>query len=271
VGEDFGEASYEFKGCFGEPISDSLQLLSGTYGGIEHTRYTASECKVTKPHTEITCQTAPGTGKDHKWVANVGEQLSEAFLYTHLGRTMRYRRPIIYKVFGPAISGGSTRGNEILFIGGNYFGPLADIETEISSYNYGHWPSSWMKAGDVIEDKKLRKEGLKDPINYDWSDTKCTAADNNTTLICNSSVVGIQANDWIQFNDARPHLIVAIGPAVVAWNDSSHTAITLDQPFNGSTQITEASKIYVWGTENIEETPETERYTNDIAQLRVLY
>jgi hypothetical protein len=151
VGSNFGVASYDFKGCFGEATDDAMALTLGSYGGEQHNKYKGANCRVSKAHTEVTCETAIGTGKNHQWITTIGHQDSSPFLYNHQNRTMRYKRPVIYKVFGPGVDGGNTRGMETVFIGGNYFGPVTDEASGVASFSYGTWPLSWLVKGVQIE------------------------------------------------------------------------------------------------------------------------
>lgn len=96
------------------PVSKAIQrrctvlaLVKGRYGKKEpFIKYNATSCRVSVPHTEMTCTTVPGTGKKHGWVANVGHQDSSPFFYNHMNRTMRYKRPV--KAVEQARSGGMS-------------------------------------------------------------------------------------------------------------------------------------------------------------------
>ena len=58
----------------GEPL---VAITSVTYGKIG-TEYDVpvSECKITKDHVEMTCQTQPGAGKGMKWLLTIDGQKS---------------------------------------------------------------------------------------------------------------------------------------------------------------------------------------------------
>ncbi|MDO8933370.1 MAG: cadherin domain-containing protein, partial [Rhodocyclaceae bacterium] len=59
----------------GQYFSVQKYLTTVTYG-LSGREYTASNCIVTRNHTELTCTTVPGTGRLLRWVVTVGGQSS---------------------------------------------------------------------------------------------------------------------------------------------------------------------------------------------------
>ena len=108
-----------------------LGKITGSYEnniGYQYSTMTGEDCKVTIDHTQMTCTSVAGVGKDFKWRLTVAGQTSEESTVT-----TRYRKPEIYSLDGPGAFEANTAGNTIAtndntqgekyYLRGNYFGP----------------------------------------------------------------------------------------------------------------------------------------------------
>jgi VCBS repeat-containing protein len=113
-----------------------------TYGE-NGTEYEATSCSVTTPHTHITCLNAKGAGRNHKWIVSVDTQLSVV-------PTTWYAVPSITFFAGQGSNGGSTDGNEEIFIIGTNFGPTSP--SYLDSVTYGRSGNEYTASScSVIE------------------------------------------------------------------------------------------------------------------------
>ena len=77
----------------------------------------------------LNCLTQPGVGKEFKWQVTVASQTSaESTVLT------RYRIPELKAVRGTGAFGASTVGNEVLYLEGDFFGPLDRTKTIAMKY-----------------------------------------------------------------------------------------------------------------------------------------
>ena len=102
TGSNFGSAAQVFKAYYG-PVGDPR-------------RYTATNCSVTVPNTEVTCASAPGVGLGHKWTLCVDTACSLAST-----GTTGYAAPAVVAVTTATPSDtllgwGSTRGNDTVVL-----------------------------------------------------------------------------------------------------------------------------------------------------------
>ena len=97
----------------GQYFSTNQWFISATYGptGAE---YNASGCRVSVPHTQITCVSVPGTGRALTWVVNVRGQFSQRSAVT-----TSYAPPVIASV---APANGPTAGGTVVTLTGTNFG-----------------------------------------------------------------------------------------------------------------------------------------------------
>ena len=111
IGSNFGPVTSDLYVTIGEDIN-------ARYGPHTNYRYNATNCRVTTDQTVITCTTAEGTGKDHAWVLNVGDQDSP-----RLEANTSYAPPMVITYTGPGSHLAQTSGDEIVIIEGRNFGP----------------------------------------------------------------------------------------------------------------------------------------------------
>jgi hypothetical protein len=108
-----------------------LGKITGSYKnniGYQYSTMSGEDCKVTIDHTQMTCTSVAGVGKDFKWRLTVASQTSAESTVT-----TRYRKPEIYSLDGPGAFEANTAGNTIAnndntqgekyYLRGNYFGP----------------------------------------------------------------------------------------------------------------------------------------------------
>ena len=107
IGADFG------------PSSLDPSRISATYQGISKS-YTASDCRVSKAHTEVTCFTVAGVGQDMKWTLTINGITSMPSTLT-----TSYKPPVIVQVLGPGAIMADTSEPRRIDLYGTNFGPIA--------------------------------------------------------------------------------------------------------------------------------------------------
>ncbi|KAA0171764.1 hypothetical protein FNF28_00400 [Cafeteria roenbergensis] len=105
------------------PVDHSARLLlSVEYGPpTAPRRYRATNCAVISGPpsvSQIMCQTAPGTGRNHSWTVNVAGQEADAFV-----AGTSYAQPSIVRFEGQGSTDASTQGGQQVTIIGYNFGP----------------------------------------------------------------------------------------------------------------------------------------------------
>lgn len=111
-----------------------------TYGP-SGTEFTALQCNVSIPHSQIACLTAPGTGRVLHWIVTVGGQQSGLSI-----ATTSYAGPTILSVTpgnGPTVGGG------IVTLSGVNFGTAYAASKLLVRMNYGNVPRPANWAGWV--------------------------------------------------------------------------------------------------------------------------
>ena len=93
-------------------------------------RYDGVACVVTVAHTQLRCQTAPGTGKGYAWRVNVGRQYSGVFT----GVLTSYAPPVIINFQGLGAVDADTEGNELVRVEGRQFGTMAADAIDVVTY-----------------------------------------------------------------------------------------------------------------------------------------
>ncbi len=93
VGNNFGPVHFDKRD--GRGVVAATFLNTVTYGGSSGTKYTAVACAVTVDHTEITCNTAPGVGRNLAWVVEVGKQYSPRSTSTCTGADDGFGVPLL--------------------------------------------------------------------------------------------------------------------------------------------------------------------------------
>ena len=120
-GTDFGPAHIVPILSYGD-ANDASSLYYGT------------SCSVSVAHTQITCLSAEGTGKDHAMSVRVGGQNS-----TWSVQNVSYAAPTIYNyvtewVVETSDDGASTSGGQFVMLEGSDFGPVSE---SADSVQYG--------------------------------------------------------------------------------------------------------------------------------------
>ena len=119
-GEEIILSGYNFGPVTSMYIDVDLEIQAryGPWSATNMYRYNALNCIVITDHTTIRCLTAEGTGKDHGWVLNVGNQDSPKLL-----ANTSYAPPMVITYTGLGSHHAGTKGNEIVIIEGRNFGP----------------------------------------------------------------------------------------------------------------------------------------------------
>lgn len=148
------------------PISATAVLIDSVYYGppANPNRFRAAGCVVVSEPpsaSQILCQTAPGTGRNHSWTVAIATQTTAPF-----AAATYYAAPIIASFSGAGSFDADTDGNQVVTISGSNFGPGG------SQYTYGD-------AG-VFEVKYTVKLDDFAPVNgelvpvFDFVPTSCT-------------------------------------------------------------------------------------------------
>ena len=82
-------------------------------------RFQAQGCIIAADHVVVECKTAPGAGKDLRWVVTIRGQESKA-------ATTNYAPPTITSITGPGSKNAATEGGQEVVIAGTNFGPPPD-------------------------------------------------------------------------------------------------------------------------------------------------
>ena len=126
-----------------------LGKITGSYKnniGYQYSTMSGEDCKVTIDHTQMTCTSVAGVGKDFKWRLTVASQTSAESTVT-----TRYRKPEIYSLDGPGAFEANTAGNTIAnndnTQGEKYYKRLKEVFDEAHGKPYdGNW-CHWLCAG----------------------------------------------------------------------------------------------------------------------------
>ena len=102
------------------PTSVSYTDIIVQYGKTG-TEFTAQDCRIISASTKVQCVTAQGTGVDHKFRIGIADQWSN-LLFTNAS----YAPPTISSFSGVGAQGGSTKGNELVYVSGRNFGATYD-------------------------------------------------------------------------------------------------------------------------------------------------
>jgi len=122
-GRTSGGDAVQIKGSgFGPRSPDGItdQNIIATYGGLNATRFTATDCVVVNHDTQITCYTSSGTGALHPWKLNIAGQASEAS-FGKSGSGSSYSAPTLNYFEGQKM-GAVTDGGEFVTLVGLDFG-----------------------------------------------------------------------------------------------------------------------------------------------------
>ncbi|KAA0163243.1 hypothetical protein FNF28_04393 [Cafeteria roenbergensis] len=109
---------------------EELELRYGDGSGGSR-RFQATQCRVTKPHTEMQCMSVAGVGFGLGVQVQVGGQWSEPS-----AATLAYASPIVSSVSGAGALASVTAGGETLSVVGDNFGP-ADTSLASVVVRYG--------------------------------------------------------------------------------------------------------------------------------------
>lgn len=102
------------------------------YGQWPDLEFEATLCKVTAAHSEVVCETAPGTGANLTWTVEVGGQTS----LPRVGGN-RYAPPTVLTYGGPGAEDATTAGGQLVRITGRSFGTVARNAVERVTYSSG--------------------------------------------------------------------------------------------------------------------------------------
>ena len=144
IGENFGAGAGLPSTCTGggdkvisgggDGTSTAAVVLGSSivaYWGPAKRYVDSATCRVTKPHTEITCTSVAGIGKNHQWVVDVQGQVSAIST-----ATTSYQPPVLYSMSGPGAFNAATDGGEMIYLNGDYFGVQGQAPDPIV-LNYG--------------------------------------------------------------------------------------------------------------------------------------
>lgn len=104
---------------FGPLDTDDFSYIVVEYGP-DAQEYTAVDCVLRTPHTQIECLTAPGTGKDHSWRLWIDGQWSDVN-----PAMTSYAAPVVGFYEGPGENNADTRGFQAVTLLGENFGTAA--------------------------------------------------------------------------------------------------------------------------------------------------
>jgi hypothetical protein len=171
------------------PLASTLYLnaagvdINARYGPNQNYRYNAVNCRVTTAHTVITCSTAEGTGKDHAWVLNVGNQDSP-----RVEANTSYAPPMVIKYTGPGSDLANTIGNEVVTIEGRNFGPI------INQAN-GNQPELVSYTNNLLQQAN---------VNYEYfTASNCQVLVKHTFIQCTTSAGAGAALQWAVVVDGQ--------------------------------------------------------------------
>ena len=127
-GTNFGSRSGLAAGVGVPGLSGEVQVY---YENDDGYKYYMVGCSVTVAHAEITCHTAPGVGKEHRFTVVVGGQTTDPILETSSRRlaegtfaSVSYHPPEIQDIDGPGAFRAATVGGQEVVITGKHFGPV---------------------------------------------------------------------------------------------------------------------------------------------------
>jgi len=117
--------------------------ISGANMTMSSLNFLALTCRVTVSHTQITCSTTEGTGRDLYWAVSIATRVSPIFL----GKTSSYSPPVVSRYAGAGSRLARTVGGELVVITGNNFGPVG---SPIDFVTYGLSGNDFNAASCVI-------------------------------------------------------------------------------------------------------------------------
>jgi hypothetical protein len=215
VGSNFGPKLFDKRDGKGDVAATFLNTV--TYGGSSGTKYTAVDCVVTVDHTEITCKTSPGVGRNLAWVVEVGKQYSSRSTSTCSGADDGFGTPLLcstsYAVpridfLEPSI--GLTSGiTEVTVLGAN-FGVGANPAPELIIFfdeQIVRVSSSFDRGGGV--------QGIT------FVAPECTCVSQNVGS-CGTRLNGNKAH----FCEEKRKLVVAVDTPTCAAGESGCTNVT---------------------------------------------
>jgi VCBS repeat-containing protein len=191
-------------------------------------RYAAVNCRVTSDHTQVTCTTAPGTGKDLRWELTIADQSTGIFL----GGTSNYAAPVVAQYTGAGASSALTSGGEEVLIDGFNFGPVG---SPLDSATYG-------------------QDGR------DFSASSCSIVTPHTRLRCLTSVGAGAALRWIVTVDGQesstpttdygvPVILSVSGPGAVDASTDGGDVVVLTGTYFATDEFLESVTYGPGGTE----------------------
>jgi hypothetical protein len=117
------------------PAGTTIDLA--TYGSDENsTTFTAWNCSLLTPHTDILCFTTVGAGAGLKWKVTIDGQLS-------VTPATDYGPPIISSFSGPGATDASTDGGDDVFINGAFL----SVQRFLDKVTYGPSGSEYLASG----------------------------------------------------------------------------------------------------------------------------
>jgi hypothetical protein len=131
---------------FGPEGTPGIQVVYSQDEAFENLYYkafTALSCRVSKPHTEVQCMSAAGSGKTLRVRITVGDQSSAA---SPSNQTLQYAVPVISGISGLGSAQAATQGGQQVYLSGSQFGlitPLDDAGNPLEGslqpvVEYGH-------------------------------------------------------------------------------------------------------------------------------------
>jgi hypothetical protein len=174
-----------------------------TYGGPNATKYAAAMCTVTVPDVQITCHSSSGTGRNHRWVVAVSDQLSDP-TDGSVGLGSSYANPTLNFFEGAWMDACTEGGAKVRLVGVDF-----GADSSLVSATFGPTGFEYQAIDCTI-----------DPENLDTHMT-CTlppgvGARNKWTVYVDGQMSKVPTTDYI-----KPSILQLSGACV---NDGAHTA-----------------------------------------------
>eukprot|EP00937_MAST-01D_sp_MAST-1D-sp2_P000675 g675.t1 len=150
----------------GTDFGPSGTVIKTVYGRGGAATYSGVACEVTTPHTAVECLTAPGTGNNHIWSIELGEQKSVPCFAT----PTHYGTPFVSTITGAGAQDAVTPGGETIVIKGGNFGPAS--LNNLQSVTYGQTGKEFVAKS-------------------------CKITVDHETVVCNTAVGGGFKLKWI--------------------------------------------------------------------------
>jgi hypothetical protein len=139
-GYNFGTGSLFWQGCFATKfvLAPKINAIYKAVVSSSNTKviYHATSCQVIQAHKILECSTAAGVGVNLEWFLSADSTESNIFVSRY-----SYQVPLVQSITGPGATQTATVGGQIVFINGNYFGPMGGHPHITASY--GIFPSAW--------------------------------------------------------------------------------------------------------------------------------